>query len=319
MVTFCLPVLLIVGSSPTASSSRRYSIDDRPTPAVSSRRWTMYQGKPGASSCASEHLAGPNARRPVRPGPGGVFVDRLSAPSGGVHDFLSGMMSATTASPSPRSGLSGKVTFIMWVFSVVPPDGGRHHLLRGPRRPACWATPTCQPCSGWWSPRFTPIATFLPIDKIIGKLTRVRHLPHHHGPGHRRGYITRGSDMPELTAGLHRGAPRQPPKWSMMFVTVSLRRHLTTPPSPHDGPLHHQREAGPHHLLRRHGEASSPDLGRRRRHLLHQPRLLLDGTTGSTNAIAGGAGDVPDLHHPARPRGRRAGHDRRHRSFYHLA
>ncbi len=68
------------------------------------------------------------------------------------------------------------------------------------------------------------IATFLPIDKIIGKLYPVFGICliiMALGIGGAI-VLTRGSDMPELTAAACTVAlPDRLPKWSMMFVTVA--------------------------------------------------------------------------------------------------
>ena len=140
---------------------------------------------------------------------------------GGVHDFLSGMMSERNdgKSISEVVGLyMGKViTFIMRVFSVVLLVMVGVNFSVGPAGLLAKLTPDMLGTMFWLVVImvYYLIATFLPIDKIIGKLyPRVRHLPHHHGPGHRRGHRAHprlrhaGADR----RGLHRGAPRQPAK-----------------------------------------------------------------------------------------------------------
>ena len=69
------------------------------------------------------------------------------------------------------------------------------------------------------------LATFLPIDKIIGKiLSGLWNLPDHHGRRHRGDSPPEPgifSQMPELWNSLAVVHPTGLPKWAMMFVTVA--------------------------------------------------------------------------------------------------
>ncbi len=150
MVTFfvCL-VLLIVGFFTYSKLVEKiFRIDDRPTPAVAHpdgvdyvpmKTWRVFLVQllniAGLGPIYCPACWGPVVYLWI------VFGTILG---GGVHDFLSGMMSERNdgKSISEVVGLyMGKViTFIMRVFSVVLLVMVRQ-LLRGPRRPAGQADP----------------------------------------------------------------------------------------------------------------------------------------------------------------------------------
>lgn len=149
---------------------------------------------------------------------------------GGVHDFLSGMMSERNdgKSISEVVGLyMGKViTVIMRVFSVVLLVMVGVNFAKGPADLLAKLTPGTLNGTFWLAVVmiYYLLATFLPIDRIVGKLypafgicliimavsvggaTLIQH----------------GADMPELTAAnLAVEHPNGTPKWAMMFVTVA--------------------------------------------------------------------------------------------------
>ena len=312
MVTFfvCL-VLLIVGFFTYSKLVEKiFRIDDRPTPAVAHpdgvdyvpmKTWRIFlvqllniAGLGPIYGALSGACWGPVVYLWI------VFGTILG---GGVHDFLSGMMSERNdgKSISEVVGLyMGKViTFIMRVFSVVLLVMVGVNFSVGPAGLLAKLTPDMLGTMFWLVVImvYYLIATFLPIDKIIGKLYPVFGICliiMALGIGGAI-VLTRGSDMPELTAAAFTVV--HPDSTAQVGHDVrhrGLRRHLRLPrhPVPHDGPLHHQREAGPHRLLRRHGGRGRhrPDLGRRRCHLLHQPRL------------PAGRHDRPDRRHRRRRR-----------------
>lgn len=149
---------------------------------------------------------------------------------GGVHDFLSGMMSVRNdgASISEVVGryMGRAVTLLMRVFSVVLLVMVGVNFAAGPAGLLARLTPE------WLSDNIWLIvimlyylaATFLPIDKIVGKLYPVFGLcliVMALGVG---GAIVlfHGGDMPELTlSALTMPHPAGTPKWAMMFVTVA--------------------------------------------------------------------------------------------------
>ena len=149
---------------------------------------------------------------------------------GGVHDFLSGMMSERNdgKSISEVVGLyMGKViTFIMRVFSVVLLVMVGVNFSVGPAALLAKLTPEALSTMFWLVAImvYYLIATFLPIDKIIGKLYPIFGIcliVMALGIGGAT-VLLRGSDMPELTlASLAAVHPNSLPKWAMMFVTVA--------------------------------------------------------------------------------------------------
>ena len=149
---------------------------------------------------------------------------------GGVHDFLSGMMSERNdgMSISEVVGLyMGKViTFIMRVFSVVLLVMVGVNFAAGPAGLLATLTPNVLNANFWLIVImiYYLAATFLPIDKIVGKLYPVFGLCliiMAVGVGGAT-LILHGAEMPELTiANLMVAHPSGTPKWAMMFVTVA--------------------------------------------------------------------------------------------------
>ena len=121
---------------------------------------------------------------------------------GGVHDFLSGMMSERHdgKSISELVGIyMGKVmTFIMRVFSVVLLVMVGVNFSVGPAKLIGMLTPPVVGTSFWLAVIliYYLLATFLPVDKQDNRkdLPDFRHLPDHHGAGDRGG----DPDQPRL-------------------------------------------------------------------------------------------------------------------------
>ena len=239
MVTFfvCL-VLLIVGFFTYSKLVEKiFRIDDRPTPAVAHpdgvdyvpmKTWRIFlvqllniAGLGPIYGALSGACWGPVVYLWI------VFGTILG---GGVHAFLSGMMSERNAGKSISEVVGlymGKViTFIMRVFSVVLLVMVGVNFSVGPAGLLAKLTPDMLGTMFWLVVImvYYLIATFLPIDKIIGKLYPVFGICliiMALGIGGAI-VLTRGSDMPELTAAAFTVVhPDSLPKWSMMFVTVA--------------------------------------------------------------------------------------------------
>ena len=269
MVTFfvCL-VLLIVGFFTYSKLVEKiFRIDDRPTPAVAHpdgvdyvpmKTWRIFlvqllniAGLGPIYGALSGACWGPVVYLWI------VFGTILG---GGVHDFLSGMMSERNDGKS----ISEVVGLYMGIMV--------YYL----------------------------IATFLPIDKIIGKLYPVFGICliiMALGIGGAI-VLTRGSDMPELTAAAFTVVhPDSLPKWSMMFVTVACGAisgfHATQSPmmarcitSEKQGRTIFYGAMVAEGVIALIWAAAGVTF-------YTNHGSLLDGMTGLTNAIAaGGAGDV---------------------------
>lgn len=315
MVTFfvCL-VLLIVGFFTYSKLVEKiFRIDDRPTPAVAHpdgvdyvpmKTWRIFlvqllniAGLGPIYGALSGACWGPVVYLWI------VFGTILG---GGVHDFLSGMMSERNdgKSISEVVGLyMGKViTFIMRVFSVVLLVMVGVNFSVGPAGLLAKLTPDMLGTMFWLVVImvYYLIATFLPIDKIIGKLYPVFGICliiMALGIGGAI-VLTRGSDMPELTAAAFTVVhPDSLPKWSMMFVTVACGAisgfHATQSPmmarcitSEKQGRTIFYGAMVAEGVIALIWAAAGVTF-------YTNHGSLLDGMTGLTNAIAaGGAGDV---------------------------
>ena len=315
MVTFfvCL-VLLIVGFFTYSKLVEKiFRIDDRPTPAVAHpdgvdyvpmKTWRIFlvqllniAGLGPIYGALSGACWGPVVYLWI------VFGTILG---GGVHDFLSGMMSERNdgKSISEVVGLyMGKViTFIMRVFSVVLLVMVGVNFSVGPAGLLAKLTPDMLGTMFWLVAIMVSylIATFLPIDKIIGKLYPVFGICliiMALGIGGAI-VLTRGSDMPELTAAAFTVVhPDSLPKWSMMFVTVACGAisgfHATQSPmmarcitSEKQGRTIFYGAMVAEGVIALIWAAAGVTF-------YTNHGSLLDGMTGLTNAIAaGGAGDV---------------------------
>ena len=239
MITFfvCLALLIVGFLTYSKLVERIFRIDDRPTPAVAHpdgvdyvpmKPWRIFlvqllniAGLGPIYGALSGACWGPSVYLWI------VFGTILG---GGVHDFLSGMMSERNdgKSISEVVGLyMGKViTFIMRVFSVVLLVMVGVNFSVGPAALLAKLTPEALSTMFWLVAImvYYLIATFLPIDKIIGKLYPIFGIcliVMALGIGGAT-VLLRGSDMPELTlASLAAVHPNSLPKWAMMFVTVA--------------------------------------------------------------------------------------------------
>ena len=147
---------------------------------------------------------------------------------GGVHDFLSGMMSEREDGAS-ISEVVGKymgrvITFIMRIFSVVLLVLVGTTFSTGPAGLLASLTPTVL------TAHFGLVvillyylcATFLPIDKIIGKLYPIFGICLIiMALGVAGGIIFGGYQMPELWDHFANEDPNGKPIWAMMFVSVA--------------------------------------------------------------------------------------------------
>ena len=239
MISFfvCL-ILLIVGFFTYSKLVEKiFHIDDRPTPAVAHpdgvdyvpmKTWRIFlvqllniAGLGPIYGALSGACWGPSVY---------LWIVLGTILGGGVHDFLSGMMSERNdgKSISEVVGLyMGKViTFIMRVFSVVLLVMVGVNFSVGPADLLAKLTPDAFGTMFWLAVImiYYLLATFLPIDKIIGKLYPVFGICLIiMALGIGGGILTQmGSDMPEITlANLTTVHPNGLPKWSMMFVTVA--------------------------------------------------------------------------------------------------
>ena len=238
MISFLIAlVLLVVGFFTYGKLVERvFHIDDRPTPAlahpdgvdyVPMKTWRVFliqllniAGLGPIYGALAGACWGPKVYLWI------VFGTILG---GGVHDFLSGMMSERHdgASISEIVGLyMGKVmTFIMRIFSVVLLVMVGVNFSVGPANLIASMTPAALNSTFWLVVilLYYLLATFLPIDKIIGKLYPVFGIcliimalgvggaillmPQYH--------------MPELWDSLLITHPKGYPAWAMMFVTVA--------------------------------------------------------------------------------------------------
>jgi len=239
MITFfiCLAILIVGFLTYSKVIERVFRVDDRPTPAVAHpdgvdyvpmKTWRIFlvqllniAGLGPIYGALSGACWGPVVYLWI------IFGTILG---GGVHDFLSGMMSERNdgKSISEVVGLyMGKViTFIMRVFSVVLLVMVGVNFSVGPADLLATLTPEIFGTMFWLIVImvYYLVATFLPIDKVIGKLYPIFGICliiMAAGIGGAT-IILRGSDMPELTAAAFSVVhPSGLPKWAMMFVTVA--------------------------------------------------------------------------------------------------
>ena len=148
--------------------------------------------------------------------------------AGGVHDFLSGMMSEREdgASISEVVGryMGKTVHFIMRIFSVVLLILVGTTFATGPAGLLAKLTPNFMNFNFWLILilLYYLCATFLPIDKIIGKLYPIFGICliiMALGVG--GGILVKGYEMPELWDHFYNMDPAGKPIWPMMFVSVA--------------------------------------------------------------------------------------------------
>ena len=216
-----------------------FRVDDRPTPAIAHpdgvdyipmKTWRIFliqllniAGLGPIYGALSGACWGPSVYLWI------VFGTILG---GGVHDFLSGMMSERNDGKSIVVGLyMGKViTFIMRIFSIVLLVMIGVNFSVGPADLLAKLTPDVLNKMFWLAVIviYYLLATFLPIDKIIGKLYPVFGICLIvMAVGIAGGIVVEmGADMPELTiANLTVTHPDGLPRWAMMFVTVACPVH----------------------------------------------------------------------------------------------
>ena len=239
MISFfvCLIVLIVGFFTYSKLIEKIFRVDDRPTPAVvhpdgvdyvPMKTWRIFlvqllniAGLGPIYGALSGACWGPSVY---------LWIVLGTILGGGVHDFLSGMMSERNdgKSISEVVGLyMGKViTFIMRVFSVVLLVMVGVNFSVGPAGLLAKLTPDYLSTMFWLVVImiYYLMATFLPIDKIIGKLYPVFGIcliimALGIGGGI---LVQMGGDMPEITlANLTIAHPNGLPKWAMMFVTVA--------------------------------------------------------------------------------------------------
>ena len=241
MVTFlvCFLLLLIGFFTYSKIVERVFCVDDRATPAmvhpdgvdfVPMKTWRIFlvqllniAGLGPIYGALSGACWGPRVYLWI------VFGTILG---GGVHDFLSGMMSERHdgASISEIVGIYlGRImAIVMRIFSVILLILVGTNFSLGPAALIGKLTPEALNTTFWLAVilLYYFVATFLPIDKIIGKI-----YPLFGGAliimavGIAGVLLFSGSYvMPELTEFIGASAPAHPtglPMWSMMFVTVA--------------------------------------------------------------------------------------------------
>ncbi len=148
--------------------------------------------------------------------------------AGGVHDYLSGMMSvrANGASQSELVGMHlGKgIKQFMRVFSLVLMVLVGAVFVSGPAGLLAKLTPDTINVTWWIVIVFTYyiLATLLPIDKIIGKIYPVFGFALlFMAIGILWGLIVNKAPIPEFTDGLSNLHPKHLPIFPMMFVSIA--------------------------------------------------------------------------------------------------
>ena len=240
MITFfvCLALLIVGFFTYGKLVERVFQIDDRQTPAlahpdgvdyVPMKTWRIFliqllniAGLGPIYGALAGACWGPQVYLWI------VFGTILG---GGVHDFLSGMMSERHdgASISEIVGTyMGKViSFIMRVFSVVLLLLVGINFSVGPAALIGMLTPEVLNTSFWLAVImiYYLLATFLPIDKIIGKIYPIFGICLIIMAAGIAGTLllnpAYSSQMPELWNSLAVVHPTGLPKWAMMFVTVA--------------------------------------------------------------------------------------------------
>jgi carbon starvation protein CstA len=212
---------------------KNFKPDDRDTPAVTMADGTDYvvMSKPRIFLIQLLNIAGLG---PIY----GAIAGALWGPSvfiwitlgtifaGGVHDYLSGMMSlrhgGTTLGEIVGIYLGPVMKNIMRVFSVVLLILVGVAFCTGPATLLAMLTPNALDKTFWLTIViiYYLLATFLPIDKLIGKLYPIFGICLVlMALGVAGGLIVKGYTIPEITlANLH---PKHTAIWPMMFVSVA--------------------------------------------------------------------------------------------------
>lgn len=235
MVSFfvCLAVLVIGYLVYGKVVERNFGPDDRETPAITMQDGSDYVVMPTWRIFLVQllNIAGLG---PIY----GALAGALWGPSvfiwitlgtifaGGVHDYLSGMMSmrhkGTTIGELVGIYLGPIMKQIMRVFSVVLLVLVGVAFTTGPAALLAMLTPTALNTTFWLVVIliYYFLATFLPIDKIIGKVYPLFGICLMlMALGVAGGIILGGYSIPEISlANLH---PSKTPIWPMMFVSVA--------------------------------------------------------------------------------------------------
>lgn len=235
MVSFfvCLAVLIVGYAVYGKVVEKNFAPDGRETPAVTLNDGTDYVVMPTWRVFLVQllNIAGLG---PIY----GALAGALWGPSvflwitlgtifaGGVHDYLSGMMSmrhnGTTIGELVGIYLGPIMKQVMRVFSVVLLILVGVSFTTGPAALLAMLTPNALNTTFWLVVIliYYFLATFLPIDKIIGKIYPVFGvclIAMALGVG--GGLIIEGYKIPEITLqNLH---PSNTPIWPMMFVSVA--------------------------------------------------------------------------------------------------
>ena len=146
--------------------------------------------------------------------------------AGGVHDYLSGMMSmrhkGTTIGELVGIYLGPFMKQVMRIFSIVLLILVGVSFTTGPAALLAMLTPNALNAKFWLAVIliYYFLATFLPVDKIIGKVYPIFGLSLiFMALGVCAGIMIKGYTIPEITLqSLH---PKNTPIWPMMFVSVA--------------------------------------------------------------------------------------------------
>ncbi len=235
MVSFfiCLAVLIFGYMIYGKIVERNFNPDDRETPAVTLKDGSDYVVMPTWRIFLVQllNIAGLG---PIY----GALAGALWGPSvflwitlgtifaGGVHDYLSGMMSmrhkGTTIGELVGIYLGPVMKQVMRVFSIVLLVLVGVSFTTGPAALLAMLTPNALNTTFWLIVILVYyfLATFLPVDKIIGKIYPIFGLSLiFMALGVGGGIILGGYEIPEITlSSLH---PSNTPIWPMMFVSVA--------------------------------------------------------------------------------------------------
>ncbi|MBR1892583.1 MAG: carbon starvation protein A [Lachnospiraceae bacterium] len=243
MISFFICLLLLIGGYFTYGKfvEKTFGPDDRTTPAVKINDGVDYVVMPGWKIFLIQLLniagLGPifGALTGAEWGPVVfLWITLGTIFAGGVHDYFSGMLSERNngASISEVTGkyLGNNMKNVMRVFSVVllvmvgtvfavGPAGLICNLISGAGGSGLFTN-----VKFWLTIVFIYyiIATFLPIDKVIGKIYPVFGICLIiMAVGVAFGTMTGGYQMPELWNNFSNNHPTKLPIWSFMFITVA--------------------------------------------------------------------------------------------------
>ena len=235
MISFfaCLALLVVGYFTYGKIVERNFKPDDRPTPAITMEDGTDYVPmKPWRVFLVQLlNIAGLG---PIF----GAILGAMWGPvvflwitfgtifAGAVHDYLSGMISlrhnGTSISEIVGCYLGGGMKQVMRVFSVVLLVLVGVTFSTGPANLLAMLTPDTLDAKFWLAVVIVYyfIATFVPIDKVIGKIYPIFGICLIvMAVGVAGGLIVHGYTIPEISlTNLH---PSNTPIWPMMFITVA--------------------------------------------------------------------------------------------------